>query len=95
MRGLLAPLPVVVDLLHLEHMHVQGSIFGERLCDSVYLSGAMEIALDFSPTPPPTPFGRVDSSNLPPTHSLGFPIGTRVEVGGSRKLPVTYSARQS
>ena len=56
-RGLLAPLPMVVDLLHLEHMHVQGRIFRERLCDSVYLSGAMEIALDFSPTPPPTPFG--------------------------------------
>lgn len=56
-RGLLEPLPMAVDLLHLEHMHVQGSIFRERLCDSVCLSGAMEIALDFSPTPPPTPFG--------------------------------------
>jgi len=86
---------MVVDLLHLEHMRVRGSIFCERLCDSVYLSGAMEIALDLSPTPPPTPFGRVDSPNLPPTHSLGFAIGTKVEVGGSRKLPVTYSARWS
>lgn len=26
-RGLLAALPMVADMLHLEHMHVQGSIF--------------------------------------------------------------------
>ena len=30
-RGLLASFPTVVDLLHLGHMHVQGSIFRERL----------------------------------------------------------------
>lgn len=47
----MAPLPTVVDLLHLDAcMYTQPSILRER-CGSTHQPGVIETALGFSPTP--------------------------------------------